>query len=69
MLKVTKLDGRKILISPATIKYAEETPDTLLQFINGDSLIIKESLDELQRIDTEFQKSLSQGSDESPSPV
>lgn len=58
MLLVTKLDGRKILISPATIKYAEETPDTLIQFINGDSLLIKESLADLQDIDSDYRRKI-----------
>jgi flagellar protein FlbD len=58
MLKVTKLDGRKILISPESIKYIEETPDTLIQFLNGESVLIKESLDDVSKLDEAFRQQL-----------
>ena len=30
------------------IKYVESMPDTLILFLNGDSVIVKESLDEIE---------------------
>ena len=65
MLKVTKLDGRKILISPESIKYIEETPDTLIQFLNGESVLIKESLDEVSQLDKKFRSQVHSEKDSS----
>ena len=48
MILLTKLDDNKILISLETVKYLESVPDTLIFFINGDSVIVKESLPEIE---------------------
>lgn len=47
MLKLTKLDGTPIAVNLDTVKYCESIPDTLILFINGDSLIVRESLDSI----------------------
>ncbi len=47
MLLLTKLDDSKVLVSLASIKYLEAVPDTLIFFLNGDSLMVKESLSDI----------------------
>lgn len=47
MILLTKLDKQKVLVLIDSIKYAEATPDTLIRFINGDMLIVSESLQEV----------------------
>ena len=47
MIFLTKLDAAKILVVPETIKYIESTPDTLIRFLNGECLIVRESLEEI----------------------
>lgn len=47
MIKLTKLDESTIAVSLDAIKYVEAMPDTLIIFLNGDSLIVRESVDEL----------------------
>lgn len=49
MIMMTRLDGAKILVNCETIKYVEVTPDTLITFINGDSLFVRESLDQMEQ--------------------
>lgn len=49
MLVLTKLDNQKILINLDTIKYLESVPDTLIFFTNGDSIMVRESLDDIER--------------------
>lgn len=52
MILLTKLDGARILVGLETIKYIEETPDTLLRFLNGESVIVKETLEQIcERVD------------------
>ena len=48
MILLTRLDKSKLLINLETIKFIEQTPDTLISFTNGDSLMVLESLDEIQ---------------------
>lgn len=49
MILLTKLDDNKILLSLETVKYLESVPDTLIFFVNGDSLMVKESLQEIEQ--------------------
>lgn len=49
MILLTKLDNSKILLNLENVKYIETVPDTLILFMNGDSLIIRESLEEVER--------------------
>jgi len=49
MIILTKLDKSPILVNLETIKYAESVPDTVIRFLNGDSVIVLESLDEIER--------------------
>ena len=44
MIMLTKLDGTSILLNFDNVKYIESIPDTLIAFINGDSVIVKETL-------------------------
>ncbi len=49
MIMLTKLDNKKILINLETIKYLEQVPDTIVFFTNGESLMIKETLEEVEQ--------------------
>ncbi len=54
MILLTKLDKSKVLVSLDNIKFVESTPDTLVRFVNGDMLIVSESLDEITRLVQDF---------------
>ena len=49
MITVTRLDERVIVINAELIKMIESTPDTIITLINGDSVIVRESVDEVVR--------------------
>lgn len=49
MILLTRLDNSKVLINLETVKYIESTPDTLILFVNGDSVMVRESLEEIDR--------------------
>ncbi len=67
MIALSKLDSKNVLISLDTIKYIESTPDTLVFFINGDSLIVRESLEEVQRRVVEYKARVLKNSEVSKS--
>lgn len=50
MIIVTKLDGNKVLLNVDNIKYIEAHADTIVHYINGDTLIVKEKLDQLDEL-------------------
>lgn len=49
MIMLTRLDKSRVLVNLETVKYFESTPDTLVFFVNGDSLIVQEPLEEVER--------------------
>ena len=58
MIIVTKLDNRKILLNLETVKYLESVPDTLISFVNGESLMVRESLEEVQQAVIQYQQNV-----------
>ncbi|MFK7823888.1 MAG: flagellar FlbD family protein [Oligoflexales bacterium] len=49
MIELTRLDQSTILVNLEAVKYVESVPDTLILFLNGDSVIVRESLDEIEK--------------------
>jgi flagellar protein FlbD len=49
VIQLTRLDKSPLLVSLDAIKYVESTPDTIVTFLNGDSVIVRESLDEIDK--------------------
>lgn len=47
MITLTRLDRRVIVVNAELIKMIESTPDTIITLINGDSLLVRESVDEV----------------------
>lgn len=56
MIKLTRLDGRELLLNEDYIEIIEETPDTVITFQNGHRLIIKEKIDEILEKIHEYKK-------------
>jgi flagellar protein FlbD len=44
MIEVTRLNGNSMLLNSDLIKTAEASPDTMLTLINGEKMIVRESL-------------------------
>ena len=47
MIELTRLNGRPMVLNSDLIKTAEASPDTMLTLINGEKLIVKETIDEV----------------------
>lgn len=56
MLVLTKLDNAKILVSLSSIKYFESVPDTILFFLNGESVIVRETFAEIMAAVDDFRE-------------
>ncbi len=54
MIIVTRLYKKKFLLNLPLVKHIESTPDTLITFINGDSIIVLESLEDIELAVIEF---------------
>jgi flagellar protein FlbD len=47
MLKLTRLNNNTVAINPDHIGWVDATPDTTLFLINGEKIIVRQTLDEL----------------------
>ena len=50
MIEVTKLNESKVLINAELIESVEETPDTVISFVTGKKIIVKESRQEVKNL-------------------
>lgn len=47
MIQVTRLNGKDIVINADLIRTVEENPDTTIRLLNGDVIIVRESMREV----------------------
>ena len=47
MIKLTRLHNQILVVNPDHIYEADANPDTTLRLVNGETIIVKETLDEL----------------------
>jgi flagellar protein FlbD len=48
MIELTRLNGRTMVLNSDLIKTAETSPDTMLTLINGEKLIVRETIPEVE---------------------
>ena len=54
MIAVTRLNSKRMVLNAELIKTVEETPDTLITLINGDRMMVRESMEEIVRRSIEY---------------
>ena len=47
MIYLTRLMGRGIVVNADLLMTVESTPDTILTFVNGDKLVVKERVEDV----------------------
>ncbi|MEQ9453291.1 MAG: flagellar FlbD family protein [Phycisphaeraceae bacterium] len=58
MIKVTRLNGQAMVVNADLIRTIEANPDTTIKLINGDHVIVQESLDRVIELAVEYGRSL-----------
>lgn len=61
MVEVTKLNGSTVLVNAELIESVEETPDTVLSFVTGKKLIVKESRQDIKNLVKSYRKDIFAG--------
>jgi flagellar protein FlbD len=56
VITVTGLSGGLLIVNVDLIVTVEQTPDTVITLINGDKLIVRESLDEIVDRTVDFRR-------------
>lgn len=60
MIEVTKLNDMKLLVNAELIETVEETPDTVISFVTGKKIIVKESRQEIKNLVKLYRKEIFQ---------
>ncbi len=58
MITVTRLSGKQFVVNAELIKVVEENPDTTLRLTTGDTIIVKESMQEVVELAIDYGRSL-----------
>lgn len=56
MIKVTKLDGREVVVNADLIEFLESTPETIISTTTGKKIVVKEKVDEVVRRIMDFRR-------------
>jgi flagellar protein FlbD len=60
MIRVTRFSGKELVLNCELIRTVEATPDTVITLAGGEKLMVREAVDEVVRLATEFRKRLIQ---------
>ena len=58
MIPVTRLNGQKFIVNAELIRTVEANPDTTIRLVNGDTILVKESMQEVVKLSIEYGRSL-----------
>ncbi len=60
MVRVTRLNGAEIVVNASVIQSLESTPDTVVRLLNGQRLVVRETVDEVIGKVISYQRELHQ---------
>ena len=58
MIPVTRLNGKKFVVNAEQIRFVETTPDTMITLMNGDKVMVAESLEEVVKLAIQYQRQI-----------
>jgi len=58
MITLTRLNGKPFVVNAELIRTVEMLPDTTIKLINGDTIIVRESMEEVVDKAVEYGRSL-----------
>ena len=61
MIYVTRLNGDKFVLNAEFLREVEATPDTIITLINGEKVMVRESVDEVVAAVLEYRRKIQPG--------
>ena len=58
MIRVTRLNGKHMVVNAELIRTVESNPDTTITLINGDHILVRESMEQVVDRAVEYGRSL-----------
>lgn len=66
MIWLTRLNNRALMVNSDLIKFAENSPDTVITLITGEKLIVKETIETVVERVVQFRRSIQHGVNDGP---
>lgn len=66
MIKLTRLNGSKLVINALLIERIESTPDTIIRLTTGTQYVVCEDADKVQELTVEYLRSIRTGENAAP---
>ena len=61
MIQLTRLNSQPLVVNSDLIKFVERAPDTVLTLLNGEKIVVRETVDAVLQKIIEFRKSILAG--------
>lgn len=58
MIQLTRLNGQPIMVNADLIESVEPTPDTVITLVSGNKLIVRDSMDDIERRIVAFKRKI-----------
>ena len=58
MIKVTRLNGKEVVVNAELVQFLEETPDTVITLLNHEKVVVREPVDEVVRRVVDYQRGI-----------
>ncbi len=58
MIKVTRLNGKEVVVNAELVRFLEETPDTVITLLNHEKVVVREPVDEVVRRVVDYQRGI-----------
>lgn len=58
MIVVTRLNGKRFVVNAELIRTVEENPDTTVVLINGDHVLVKESMAQIVDLTIDYRRTI-----------
>ena len=58
MIKVTRLNGKEVVVNAELVQFIEETPDTVITLLNHEKVVVREPVDEVVRRVVDYQRGI-----------
>jgi len=59
MIRLQRMDGKTIVINAEQIQSVENVPDTIITLTNGTRLMVRNTIEEVERLFVEYKRNLS----------
>lgn len=58
MIALTKLNKQSVIVNAELIKFIEQTPDTMITLVNGDHMMVRETVQEVVDMAIEYARQI-----------